>query len=273
MSRSRNYCFTDFKLLDLKTLYNDYKDIIRYICWGEELCPKTNKKHYQGWIQFYNPKRFNGVKKLFDKSTHIEACRGNEYNNDKYCKKDNKFQQYGKFISQGQRTDLENIKLNIDKGLSKKEVIDSNFETYCRYRNGINDYINIKEQENRSKFREVTTEFIYGKTGTGKTKYGMAHSQYKITGDNLQWWDGYNGETSILIDEYDNNIPITKLLNILDGYKLRLPIKGGFTYANWHNVIITSNLTKNELHPNAKPQHREALFRRINKFIEFGTKC
>lgn len=269
MARSRNYCFTDFQDTDYEKLYTEYKDIIRYICFGKEICPKTGKKHIQGWIQLVNPRRFGGIKKLLGPKVHIEACRGSEYDNDKYCTKDGKYKTFGKFKTQGMRTDLEAIKKNIDDGSSRSEIIADHFSTYCRYRNGINDYINIKEESKRSKFREVEVEYIHGDTGTGKTRYGMAQCQYKITGDNLQWWDGYNGESSILIDEYDNNIPITKLLNILDGYKLRLPIKGGFTYANWTKVIITSNNDKSCLHPNAKPAHRKALFRRITRTIHF----
>lgn len=271
--RSRNFCFTDFELQDFNKLYNEYSDIIRYICWGEEICPKTSRKHYQGWIQFYNPKRFGGVKKLLGKKTHFEPCMGSEYDNDKYCSKDGNFTKLGSFVAQGQRTDLEALKHNIDKGASRMDIMTDHFETYCRYRNGINDYIAVKENINRSKFRQVSVEYVYGETGTGKTRYGMEKCQYKITGDSLAWWDGYNGEDSILIDEYDNNVPITKLLNILDGYKLRLPIKGGFTYANWTKVIITSNLTPNELHTNAKPAHKAALMRRISATTEMARRA
>lgn len=268
--RSRNFCFTDFKQRNWATTYLNNKDIIRYLCIGSEICPKTKKKHLQGWIQFFNPKRFGGVKKILGNETHFEPCKGSEFDNDKYCKKDNDFMSWGKFITQGQRTDLEAIKKNIDDGMNRLDVMNSHFETYCRYRNGINDYIKETENKNRSDFRHVDVEYVYGETGTGKTRYGMAHSQFKITGDNLQWFDGYNGEKSILIDEYDNNVPITKLLNFLDGYKLRLAVKGGFTYANWDKVIITSNLKPEELHPNAKNKHREALFRRIKKITQMA---
>lgn len=268
MKQARNYCFTDFQLLDLETIYNENKDIVRYICWGEEVCPSTKKKHNQGWIQFFNKKRFGGVKRLFGcKKIHIEACYGNEFKNDKYCKKDNKFKQLGKFVTQGQRTDLEDIKKNIIKGAKLKNVMNDHFETYCRYRNGIKDFYQVTQKEISKKWRDIKVEYVWGSTGTGKTRYAMKEAQYKITGDALQWWDGYENEKTILIDEYDNNIPITQMLNILDGYHLRLPVKGGFTYAHWNRVIITSNLSPDMLHTNAKEAHRDALFRRITKIV------
>ena len=61
LSQSRNWCFTDFELLNFEQIYEENKDLIRYICVGNEICPKTKKKHKQGWIQFINKKRMNGV--------------------------------------------------------------------------------------------------------------------------------------------------------------------------------------------------------------------
>lgn len=268
-TRSRNYCFTDFELLDWNNIWSEYKDIIRYICIGEEECPTTNKKHYQGWIQFKNPKSLITAKKIIDsKKIHLEICKGNQHQNDTYCKKDNKFKSWGQFVSQGQRTDLETIKKLINEGKQKSDIIDNHFETYCRYRKGILDAIQIEQKKRRAKFREIEVEFVHGNTGTGKTRYAMQHSDvFKIHGSDMQWWDGYDGEKTLVIDEYANDIKITKLLGICDGYQLRLPIKGGHTYANWNKIIITSNLNPSDLHNNAKDMHRQALFRRITKII------
>ncbi len=270
-SRSRNFCFTSFNIIDLKPVYDKYQDIIRYLCYGLEICPKTQKQHMQGWVQFYNVKDLKPAQKILGMGKiHMEMCNGSEYKNDDYCKKDGKFKTFGTFVGHGFRTDLEIIKKKIEDGKSLEEIINDNFSIYCRYRNGIEKYIQIVTKKKTKKFRKINVEYIHGGTGTGKTRYAMENCTYKITGDQLQWWDGYNGEKAICIDEYDNNVPVTKLLNILDGYHLRLPIKGGFTYANWTRVIITSNLAPSKLHSNAKPEHRDALFRRINKIIKMS---
>lgn len=268
--QSRNWCFTDFQILDLKTIYEEYKDIIRYICWGIEICPKTKKKHLQGWIQFINKKRMGGVKRIFGcKKLHLETCRASPKLNDIYCKKENNFFSFGQYVCQGQRTDLEKIYKDISKGAKVSDIIENNFETYCRYRNGIRDAVEIHTKILTKEFREIDVLYVHGKTNTGKTRTAVkafkGEDYYKIEGSSLNWFDGYNGEKNLIIDEYDNDVKITKMLNLLDGYQLRLPIKGGFTYANWDCVIITSNLTPDELHSNAKKNHREALFRRIDK--------
>lgn len=264
--QSRNWCFTDFKLLDFNKIWNEYRDIIRYICVGEEICPKTKKKHYQGWIQFVNKKRMSRVKNILNsKEIHLEPCRGNEIDNNKYCQKEGKHSTFGKYIIQGQRTDLEEIKKMIDNSVPMLEVANNYFSDYIRYFRGLERYQEMVQKNKTKMFRKIKTTLIMGPTGCGKTRKAVesCSSYYKITGSSLKWFDGYDGEKTLIIDEYANDLKITTLLNILDGYQLRLPVKGGFTYANWTRVFITTNLK--ELHSKANLAHQDALFRRIDE--------
>ena len=210
-----------------------------------------------------------GVKRIFNnKSISLRACRGNEIENDTYCTKDGKYNKLGDgYIVQGQRTDLEQIKKKIDDGCKMIEVANDHFGDFIRYHSGLFKYKQLIEKEKRKEFRQVNVEVIWGKTGTGKTKKAVEKdpNYYKIEGKNLNWWDGYEGEKTLIIDEYDNDVNITQMLNILDGYQLRLAIKGGFTYANWTKVIITSNINPINWHQNAKDEHKKALMRRITK--------
>ncbi len=272
--QSRNWCFTDFELLDWGEIYTEFKDVIRYITWGEEICPKTHKKHLQGWIQLVNKKTFGGVKRLVSsKKIHIEACCGTEYDNNKYCQKDDKYKVKGDFIKMGQRTDLEEIKKMIDDGATMLEVAEHNFNSYCVRHKGFEKYKQMVDKKNTKAFRHVKVTLIQGPTGKNKTRRAVEDNKedhYKIQGCELQWFDGYEGEKTIVIDDYDNDVRITKLLGLLDGYQLRLAVKGGFTYANWTNIFITTNLRV--LHENAKNEHRDALQRRITKTINLFPK-
>lgn len=268
-NQCRNWCFTDFELLDWKSIFENNQEYIRYICFGKEICPKTEKVHYQGWIQLSKLKTLGGVKKLANsKAIHLECCKGDEFDNDKYCTKDGNYIKLGNFITQGNRSDLHKIKDDIFNGKKLVDVLKDDPISYCKYRNGIRDMSSYYNQESTKEFRKVEVILLHGKTASGKTRKAMEEATYKINGDDLAWWDGYDGDKCICIDEYDNNIPITKLLNILDGYQLRLNIKGSHTYANWNKVYITSNLELDEIHSQAKPEHRRALFRRISKIYE-----
>lgn len=258
----RNWCFTDFELLDWASIYAQYEDIIRYVCWGKEICPKTKAEHLQGWIQFTSKKRMTAIKKVVQsKKLHLEPCFSGEAENDKYCRKDNNFECRGKYIGQGARTDIEVAIKLIKAGKSMAEIADANPQLYIQYHNGLSKYKNLVDGQSRKKFRHVEVILLQGPTNCGKTRLAMESDPYKIQGCALQWWDGYDGEETILIDEYANDVKITELLGYLDGYHLRLPIKGGFVYANWSKVYITTNLEI--LHENAKDAHRAALDRRI----------
>ncbi len=270
--QNRNWCFTDFELLSWGKIYDEYKDIIRYITWGKEICPKTKKEHNQGFIQFYNKRRMGTIKNMIEsQKLHLEPCKGTASSNIIYCHKDGDYEERGASVSQGQRTDLEEIKQIIDTEGSMMDVAEHNFGAYCRYRSSFEKYKQMVDQQKRKDFRKVEVIIIKGPTGCGKTRRAveMSKDTYKIEGGEMAWFDGYNGEKTLVIDEYDNQINCTTLLGILDGYTRKLPIKGGFTYANWDRVIMTTN--NDELHTSAKNEHKKALKRRITRVINFFT--
>ncbi len=202
---------------------------------------------------------------------HLEPCKGTASSNIIYCHKDGDYEERGASVSQGQRTDLEEIKQIIDTEGSMMDVAEHNFGAYCRYRSSFEKYKQMVDQQKRKDFRKVEVIIIKGPTGCGKTRRAveMSKDTYKIEGGEMAWFDGYNGEKTLVIDEYDNQINCTTLLGILDGYTRRLPIKGGFTYANWDRVIMTTN--NDELHTSAKNEHKKALKRRITRVINFFT--
>ncbi len=274
-TQSRNWCFTDFELLDYQVIYEKYQDIIRYIGYGLEIYPKTKKQHFQGWIQFVNKKRMGGVKKILStKKIHLESCRGNEIENKSYCSKDKKYTSFGAFVIQGQRTDLEAIKKIINTGNNLEMVAERHFGDFIRYHTGFAKYKKIVDKRLTKKFRQLDVTVICGPTGTNKTRQAVEKNPdaFKITGSNLKWFDGYDMEETLIIDEYNNDIPITQLLNLLDGYQLRLEIKGSHTYANWKKVIITTNLRPEQLHQKAKIEHIKAMNRRISQIINLFPK-
>ncbi len=263
----RNWCFTDFEKLDWNKIYTVNKERIRYVGVGNEVCPKTNRCHLQGWIQLKKSMRLTEIKKMIGtKKLHLTACNGNEKQNDKYCQKDGKFKKFGEYVTKGQRVDLtalHDLIKSEDKRVSDLLYDNETCVTYFRFRNGFNALQQLVDKKATTKFRVVDTTIITGPTGCNKTRNAVEQNPdaYKIHGDKMNWWDGYDGEKTLIIDEYANQIKCTELLGLLDGYQYRLDIKGGFTYARWTKVIITTNLKT--LHDGANKCHRNALSRRI----------
>lgn len=265
---SRNYCITFWS----KPQCFD-QDIIRYAIIGEEICPETKKIHWQGYVELNHAVRISQLKSIFnDKTLHAEK-KSKQSTRDQareYCMKDGKYEEYGTWIKgQGNRSDLTGIVEELKEGKPIATIMVDYPEIYCRYRNGLKDIANSVTKSSTTAFRHVEVILLTGPTGCGKTRKAMEEAQFKIQGSQLDWWQDYNQEQIICIDEYSNDLKITELLALLDGYQLRLNVKGSHTYANWNKVYITTNLREEEIHDGAKPAHRAALFRRITKIVSF----
>ena len=115
--------------------------------------------------------------------------------------------------------------------------------------------------------QDVEVVVLIGEPGVGKTKsvYDKHRSEeiYKLTASTQSvWFDHYDGEKVLLIDDFKGWIPYTYLLNLLDRYPVSLPVKGGHTYALWDRVYITSNYPIDQWY-NFATLKKEALTRRI----------
>ena len=232
MSKVRHYCLTFFNEPKIKL-----PEGIRYAIYGEEIAPETGKKHWQTYIELYSPQRHSFIKKAYDdKTIHIEARQGTRDQAREYCMKDGKWEEFGKWIKgQGNRTDLEHIVERMKSGTKINEIMMDHSFMYCKYRNGLKDIAAEISRKSIPNWRDIDVEIISGPTGVGKTRGAfetLGYDAYKIEGRNLKWFQDYNGEKAIIIDEYDNDVPITHLLNLLDGYKLRLNVKGTHTFAD-----------------------------------------
>lgn len=93
---SKNWCFTIFNKTEITLeTWN-----ARYIIYGEEKCPKTNKEHLQGYCQFNKCMTLNQLKSI-NNTAHWEKQKGTTEENIKYCSKDGKITILGEAIKQG----------------------------------------------------------------------------------------------------------------------------------------------------------------------------
>lgn len=264
--RAKSWIFTDFTLKKFDSV--ESRQAFQFICYGLEKCPNSGKMHHQGFLQCLSATTLRSVKRLLGlPEVHLEKMRGTPEEAVFYCKKDGAYQEYGVLTHQGQRKDIDCLKEIIDEGKCDTAVAEANFQLYCQYSKGLARYRELVVQSKTRSWRTVSVVLIRGETGTGKTRFASRYAPFRIGGHDLRWWDGYAQERCILIDEYANDIAITRLLSLLDGFQQRLAIKGGFTYANWTSVFITTNLA--DLHGNARPEHRRALARRITLKLDF----
>lgn len=86
--RATAWCFTIFNNIDTNIIrFKEYFEKLNYeYIMGIELCPKTNKKHIQGYC--YSKKRiyWKSLKKI-ENSIHLEIAKGDKLDNYIYCSK------------------------------------------------------------------------------------------------------------------------------------------------------------------------------------------
>ena len=87
----------------------------------------------------------------------------------------------------------------------------------------------------------------WGETGTGKSegarlKHWPTLPTHVWEPSHGQWWDGYDGQEKIILEEFRGQMPFSDLLSLLDKHSCRRPIKGGFVNIVASKFVITSPL-------------------------------
>lgn len=252
MSQARNWCWT----IHLAEENNDESSVLdlspadcRYSVWQLERCPTTGRLHFQGYSEFRGAKRLRGVKHFLGHPTaHCERRNGPRLAAITYCKKSDTrvagpWEIGSADVTPGRRTDLNELAEQIQLGKSLSEVRRDDPVNYIKYRKGIESLVFATGKEKSKEFRSVEVLVYWGDAGSGKTRAAVenASDYYILDQGERVWFDGYEGETTLIIDDFYGWIKYGQLLRILDGYQYRCEIKGGFTYAMWTKVIITSN--------------------------------
>ncbi len=119
MSRKRNYCFTSYK----DTLEYD-EEAIGYIVWGREICPDTGRHHLQGYVEFGQGASLSRAKAILgDPAVHLEPRGGSAKQAIDYCKKDGDIHEWGLRKRQGERSDIQFVRLLLSEGGGMRSVL------------------------------------------------------------------------------------------------------------------------------------------------------
>lgn len=275
MSRARGFCFTinNYTEEDIVTCLACIDSCV-YSVIGFEEGSEKHTPHIQGYGYWKNARTIKAVSKDMPRA-HIEIARGNAEQNRTYCIKSGEFNEFGTMPKQGKRTDLEQFKDAIFDGDSKKKLIDDHTGCMAKYDRFYKTCRNIVLEEEAKKMIPPEVTVIIGDAGAGKTRMVYDNHNiddiYKIDmgdgSDGSLWWDGYDGQDIILIDDFNNDIKLGYMLRLLDRYPMRLQVKGGITYRCATKIYITTNLEINQWYPNCQSRHGEAIRRRIHNII------
>jgi len=232
---------------------------------GFEVCPTTGTPHIQGAVVFKHPRSLNAVKRDLGGRAHMEIMKGT-WGDQKYCTKDGNILRDDDYSTQGQRNDLVNFRDALKRGADDFELLEDHLREFAKYPRMIGMARCAVAKKMSREFRKLEVIAMWGPPGTNKTRRGYDEGAYVFDDYEDGWWDGYMGEETIVLDEFYGGIKYSKLLKLLDGYQHRLKVKGGFTYARWTKVYITSNKEPTEWYSHGLTA---ALKRRITQVLTY----
>ena len=256
---------------------------LRYFCMADEI-GKEGTYHTHVYVCFNSRVRFSTLKKQFEVA-HIEAAYSTAESNFEYITKTGRwadtekaetkvegtFEEWGTFpVQKGKKEDMEELYEMVKNGYTNAEILAIN-----------NDYILqidkldklrtllLTEKYKNTRRLDLTVTYIYGATGTGKTrgildKHGDANV-YRVT-DYEHPFDSYNCQPVIAFDEYRSQIRISDMLNYLDIYPIELAAK----YSNKYACI--SNWSLEQQYEYVQQENKEswlAFLRRIHKVVVY----
>lgn len=221
--------------------------------------------HHQGYVVFQQKKRGAWVKRHCDDGAHWEGRNGTHDQARHYSTKpnpgceckhctDNKdgriagpwFHGVEPVAEQGKRNDLLSLKRRLDEGATERDIATSNdsFPVWAKYGQVVQRYKRLTMPQ-RDWLTEVTV--YWGEPGIGKTsraRHEAGPDAFWLSkpGGQTTWWDDYDGQECVVIDEFYGWIARDLMCRICDRYPLNVETKGGSTRFLAKRIIITSNL-------------------------------
>lgn len=255
-----------------------------YWCMADEI-GENGTYHTHIYLQGRGGINFSTIKKRFD-GGHFEIAKGSALQNREYVSKSGKwekdkksetcvdgtFEEWGEMPveRQGARNDLADVYSMVKDGLSNYEILEQMPDVMFNL-----DKLDIVRQTIRDVqfseiWRDLEVTYVYGLTGTGKTRdimetYGYKNV-YRVT-DYKHPFDQYGGQDVIMFEEFRSSLALGDMLKYLDGYPLVLPCRYSNRQACFTKVYICTNIPLENQFPTIQreaPEDFMALLRRIH---------
>lgn len=244
---------------------------------------KEGTRHYQGVLYLKNACTCSALTKRYPSCGYFApvkdikgACN--------YCgKEESRLEgpwEAGTLPNQGRRSDLLECKAIIDGGGTLADLFEEQFANTVRYGRGLKEYYNLKHKDDKRTWQTICYVY-YGDSGMGKTEAAKIESE-EWGGDTFWltleggtfgkvWWDGYDGEENVIIDEFNCQIRLADFKRLIDSSPLKVPVKGGMVPFLAKRIWIMSNKMIDAWYYKCAPPgpERNALNRRLHYKEEF----
>ena len=266
-------------------MQDNFKSVI-YYCMADEI-GQNGTYHTHVFLCGRSGIRFSTLRNKFP-GVHYEMCNGTAQENMEYVSKTGKwknheksetrvegtFEEHGEMPVErkGRKNNMDDVYSMVKDGLSNYQIMEQIPETMLSM-----DKIEmarqiIMQERYKDSWRDLDVTYIYGDSGTGKTRsvmdaFGYANV-YRVT-DYFHPFDNYKGQDVVIFEEFRSSLRLSDMLNYLDGYPLELPCRYYNKFACYTNVFIISNIPLAEQYKGDRYEDTQAFFRRIHHVKRF----
>ena len=264
-----------------------------YFCMADEIAT-TGTYHTHIFLYSPSPMRFSTIKGRFP-TAHIEKAYGSAKDNRDYIRKEGRwadtekaetavpgtFEEWGDLPSEKEESSPDKYRLlqSLREGMTPLEAVEDNPDRFYHYREIETVRQSILEDTYSTIMRQVEVTYLFGASGTGKTRGIFERHNPKsicrITdygGKNGVRFDSYHGQEVLVFEEFHSQIPISAMLNYLDIYPIMLPARYNDRVACYTTVYLTSNIPLEAQYQEIQRYQLEtwyAFLRRIHNVIEY----
>lgn len=236
---------------------------VSYIKGQTETCPTTGREHYQLVVCLSSRGTLATVKRLFGGNAgHWERSRStaaNAYVWKEETSVDGTRFEFGTIsVNPSKAEDWEAIWSLAKSGDIEKIPARIRVVSYRTIRAIGSDY-----SAPVAMVRAVRV--FWGTTGSGKSfsAWSEAGEDAYAKCPRTKFWDGYQSQRSVVMDEFRGGIDVSHLLRWFDRYPVRVEIKGSTVPFLASDIWITSNIAPEAWYPDIDSATLEALMRRI----------
>lgn len=277
--RVKRWCFTwnNYEEDDIKYLLDTVFKQSMYVLFAKEVST-TGTPHLQGYIELKTRKTLVALKKLITDKPHLSPAQGSAEQNYTYIVTPQDLpedKRHGKtnppvedvFIAgepQLSHTDKCALAISLAESGDFDELKTAMPDLYLQ-RFGTLKRIRADNLVDRTDLETLDNLWLVGPAGTGKSRWARDNfPTYYLKTANDRWWDHYNGEEVVLVEEVGLECkPMGNMYKVwTDHYFFSAEFKGGtFPAIRPKKFIFTSNFTISEIWDD--PRVHEPILRRF----------